>query len=323
MLIGYHSSQEQFHPTLLLECACLAEKLGFDSVMTADHFNPWSERQGHSASTWTWLGAAMQATQKINFGSLAIPGGWRYHPAVLAQSISTLCSMYPGRFTWIAAGSGQALNEQVVARGWPSKEERNKRLREGVRIMRALFRGEMVNDETGLIPVREARLWTRADTYPQIFIPALTEETAKWGAEWADGLITINQDEEKLRAIVKAFRENGGRDRPVYLQLHLSWHPDEDVALENAYDQWRSNALTPELSENLNLPHMYDSMATQVRKEDMHDHVKISADLTQHVRWIREFRELGFDGVYLHNVGRNQEEFLRAFAGEVLPACRR
>ena len=97
-----------------------AEAAGFGAVMTSDHFAPWSERQGNSGNNWAWLGEAMASTS-LPFGSLAIPGGPRYHPAVLAQIIATLSEMFPDRLRWIAAGSGEALNESVVGRGWPEK----------------------------------------------------------------------------------------------------------------------------------------------------------------------------------------------------------
>ena len=81
-----------------------AERAGFGAVMSSEHFHPWSERQGQSGFTLSWLGAAMQATT-LPFGTLAVPGGWRFHPAIVAQAAATLAQMYPGRF-WVSLGSG-------------------------------------------------------------------------------------------------------------------------------------------------------------------------------------------------------------------------
>jgi coenzyme F420-dependent glucose-6-phosphate dehydrogenase len=39
---GYHASHEQFAPSALLRYAELAEKAGFDTVKSSDHFHPWS-----------------------------------------------------------------------------------------------------------------------------------------------------------------------------------------------------------------------------------------------------------------------------------------
>jgi hypothetical protein len=51
--------------------------------------------------------------------------------------------------------------------------------------------------------------------------------------------------------------------------------------------------------------------------------LRVSSDVGRHAEWLAKDLELGFEAVYLHNVGRNQDEFLDAFAARVLPAPRR
>ncbi|MDR6820783.1 alkanesulfonate monooxygenase SsuD/methylene tetrahydromethanopterin reductase-like flavin-dependent oxidoreductase (luciferase family) [Neorhizobium sp. 2083] len=102
MMLGYHASHEQFSPRELLNYVKAAETAGFQAITTSDHIAPWSKRQANAGNNWAWLGAAMMATS-LPFGSLAIPGGWRYHPAVLAHLVATLAEMFPGRLRWIVA----------------------------------------------------------------------------------------------------------------------------------------------------------------------------------------------------------------------------
>ncbi len=45
----------------------------------------------------------------------------------------------------------------------------------------------------------------------------------------------------------------------------------------------------------------------------------ISADPDEHRAYIQKFVDLGFDRIYLHNVGRNQREWIEVFGREVLP----
>jgi hypothetical protein len=45
----------------------------------------------------------------------------------------------------------------------------------------------------------------------------------------------------------------------------------------------------------------------------------MSADLEVHRKQIQKFLDIGFDQIYLHNVGRNQAEWIDAFGREVLP----
>jgi G6PDH family F420-dependent oxidoreductase len=138
-LIGYHCSHEQFPPSELLSHVTLAHRAGFRAAMCSDHFNPWSQRQGHSGFAWSWLGAAMHASP-LPFGVVNAPGQ-RYHPAIVAQAGATLAEMFPGRF-WLALGSGQLLNEHITADAWIPKKERQARLLECVEIIRKLCRGK-------------------------------------------------------------------------------------------------------------------------------------------------------------------------------------
>ena len=53
---------EQFHPTEVLGLAAAAEANGFDGVMAADHFQPWTPRQGEASFVWNVLSALGQTT---------------------------------------------------------------------------------------------------------------------------------------------------------------------------------------------------------------------------------------------------------------------
>jgi probable non-F420 flavinoid oxidoreductase len=315
--IGYHASHEQFTPSELVGYAVAAERAGFSSVMSSDHLAPWSERQSQSGFVWTWLGAAMQATS-IPFGLITVPTGFRYHPVLTAQAAATLAELYPGRFPWMAVGSGQALNEHFTAKRWPPKEERNELLLSGVEIMRALWSGETVSRK-GPIQVDEARLYTLPSQLPRIIAGALSPRTAEWAGSWADGLITVNQPREQLKKMIDAFRKGGGNGKPLYLQVHVSYAASDAEARANAFDQWRSNAITADMAETLRLPAEFDAAAKRVKPDDMDEHVRISSSLSAHIDWLLEDIEMGFDEIYIHNVGRNQTEFIDRYGADVIP----
>jgi len=318
--IGYHASHEQFPPSELLSYVRAAEAAGFEAVMCSDHFAPWSAKhQGQSGFAWSWLGAAM-ATTRVPFGVVTTPVGWRYHPAVIAQAAATLEEMFPGRF-WMALGSGEAMNEHIVGDRWPSKAERNERLLEAVDVMRRLFAGQTVS-RRGHIVVDRARLYTRPEEPPGMIGAALSPPTSALHATWAEGLATINFPREELERIVGAFRENGGARKPVRLQVHLSYAETEAEALRNAMDQWAVNAVPRLLTENLQTTEEYDALYGLVREEDVRKSVFISSDPKEHVRYLEGLMDLGFESVYLHNVGRNQREFIEVFGDEVLPKLR-
>jgi coenzyme F420-dependent glucose-6-phosphate dehydrogenase len=317
-IIGFHASHEQFRPDRLLRLVQAAEQAGFDAAMCSDHWGPWSEEQGESGFAWSWLGAAL-ATTSLPFGVVNAPGQ-RYHPAIIAQAAATLDVMFPDRF-WIAIGSGQLLNEHITGERWPSKPERNERLREAADVMRRLWAGETVS-HAGHVTVSEAKLWTRPPTPPMLVGAAVTPPTAAWVAEWADALITVVQPDEQLDAVVEAFRSNGGEGKPMYLQVHLAYAPTDGEARDAAFGQWRQNTLPNSVMTDLAHPEQIAAAAMHVTPDDLDGAVRISSDLDRHVDWLRGDVERGFDGLYLHEVGPEQERFVEVFGREVLPRLR-
>jgi probable non-F420 flavinoid oxidoreductase len=308
-----HCSHEQIPPSRLLRYVQHAEQAGFDGGMSSDHFAPWSSRQGESGFAWSFLAAAM-ATSSLPFGVVNAPGQ-RYHPAIIAQAAATLCEMFPERL-WIALGSGEASNEHITGERWPPKDVRNARLRECVDVMRALFAGEEVSWD-GHVVVDRARLWTLPVTPPPLLCAAVSEATARWGGEWADGLATVNAPVETLRRLLEAFGE--GRRA---LQVHLSWAPSQEEARRIAYDQWRTNVFDPPVCWDLDMPEAFDKAAAFVRSEDVESKVLISSELSQHVEWLQEYAALGFDEIALHHVGQDLDPFIDAFGEHVLPQLR-
>ena len=319
-IVGYHASHEQFAPSRLRDAIVAAEAAGFQAAMCSDHLAPWSERQGHSGHAWSWLGSAMQAST-IPFGVVTAPGQ-RYHPAIVAQAIATLGELFPGRF-WAALGSGEALNEHVTGDRWPTKSQRDARLMECVDVIRALLRGEEV-DHDGLVRVDRARLWSLPTQAPALFGAAVSEETARRVGAWADGLITVNQPTTVLRRVIDAFRGGGGADKPVAVQVHLSWADDDASALAIAHEQWRNCVFGPDLAWNLESPAQFDEAGRWVRPDDVTRGVLVSADVKRHVEWLQEIADLGADQLYLHQVARGveQERFIEVFADRALPEIR-
>lgn len=310
--IALHCSHEQIPPSRLLKSIVHAEQAGFTGGMSSDHFAPWSERQGESGFAWSFLGAALASTS-LPFGVVNAPGQ-RYHPAIIAQAAASLNEMFPERL-WVALGSGEASNEHITGERWPSKAERNARLRECAEVMRALFAGEEVTHD-GHVRVDRARLWTLPSVAPELLVAAVSEKTAAWGAEWADGFATVNAPVEHLRRMLDAF---GREDCRRVLQVHVSWAPTDEEALAIAHDQWRTNIFDPPVCWDLDTPEAFDAAAAVVRPEDVRKSVLISSDLAQHVAWLQEYAALGFSDIAIHHVGQDLDPFIDAFGAHVLP----
>jgi G6PDH family F420-dependent oxidoreductase len=320
--IGYAAMLEQFGPDEVLDLCAAAEVAGFSGVMAADHFQPWTPQQGQASFVWEVLAIAGVRT-KGDLGPGVTCPSFRMHPAIVAQAAATLEVMYPGR-TWLGLGSGEALNEHVVAGYWPETPERINRMFEAIEIIRKLFSGKDVKHDGRYFKLETTRLWTMPSVPPPIYIATAGPVTAKRAGALADGLITVGAPEGKIEMIFEKCREGcreagNDPDRFKYiLQLHLSWAETDEQAVRNAMEEWPNGGMKFPKAD-IRSPGDFEQMAKLVRPEDFAGRMVMSADLEVHRKQIQKFLDIGFDQIYLHNVGRNQAEWIEAFGREVLP----
>ncbi len=313
--LGYHISHEQFSPAALLQYVVKAEEAGFQFALSSDHFYPWSDVQGQSGFAWSWLGAALARTN-FEMGVINCPYR-RYNPAIIAQATATLLDMFPDRF-WLGSGSGQMLNEGIVGQPWPIKEERNAALKDAVNVMRQLWAGEEVS-YSGHFEVREAKLYTRPPKQPVVVAAAITPATAEFVSSWADALITVIQPMDKLEKMVKVWRNAVGNDKPMHIKIQVSYDPDPNKAKQLAFEQWKTNIFGSDMLAQLRTPKQFEQAAAHVSPDDLEPHVHIGNDPDMFIKKIKEYEELGFEKISIHNVNVNQESFIHFFSQNVLP----
>jgi hypothetical protein len=70
---------------------------------------------------------------------------------------------------------------------------------------------------------------------------------------------------------------------------------------------------------DIRYPEDFEIMAKRVEGKHVKNRVLSSADLDKHVAYLQHFIDLGFDEVYVHNVNRNQEAFIKAYGEKVIP----
>lgn len=324
--IGYAAMLERFHPTEILEFAGLAERSGFRGVMAADHFQPWVPVQGQASFVWNVLSALGQVTAG-DLGTGVTAPTFRWHPAMVAQASATLAALYPGRH-WLGLGSGEAINEHVVGGYWPEAPERINRMFEAVDIIKKLFAsglaGRDVRHEGQFYRLESTRLWTMPAVAPEILVATAGPVAARRAGRTVDGLITEGAALDKVGVLLQRFAEGAreaGRDPATMtrvLRLHLSWAATDEEAMRNAVVEWPNGGMRFARSD-IRSPFELEQMARMVRPEDFEGRMPISADPDVHRAYIQQFLDLGFDRIYLHNVGRNQREWIDLFGRDVLP----
>ena len=167
----------------------------------------------------------MQATS-LPFGVVNAAGD-RYHPAIIAQAAATLAEMFPGRFGSRSA-AGRRSTSTLPARV-ASKTERNARLRECVDVIRALWAGETVSHHGA----RAGRSRPASDRPGEATaFSRCCRQRGDGGLGWNLGR-RFGHDQpangEAREQIIRAFRENGGEGKPLFLQIHVAYGRDEEA----------------------------------------------------------------------------------------------
>jgi coenzyme F420-dependent glucose-6-phosphate dehydrogenase len=326
--IGYAAMLEQFHPTDLLDWCAQAEATGFEAgFMVSEHFHPWTPQQGQSAFAWSFMGALGTRTS-LKFGTAVTCPGFRYHPAVIAHAAATLGAMFPGRF-YLGLGAGEALNEHVIGGEWPEIGIRSAMMFESIEIINKLFTGKVVKHKGEHFTLESARLYTipTDDQRVPVYVATAGPINAKKTGKFADGIITVGAADEKIAMLWGKYEEGAkeaGKDvtsSPKLLQIHVSWARTDEEAVQNAMVEWPNGGM-PFPKQDIKNPEDFAAMAKLVRPEDFKNRVLMTSDLEAHTKHIQHYVDMGFDEVHLHNVGRNQAEFIEVFGREVIPNLR-
>jgi G6PDH family F420-dependent oxidoreductase len=313
--LGYTLSGEEFDAPALVSQAERAERAGFEFASISDHFHPWVDRQGESPFAWGVLGAIAERTERIELMTGVTCPTTRYHPAIVAQAAATAAQLLPGRFS-LGVGSGENLNEHVVGERWPGVVERQARLEEAIEVIRELWTGKLTSHRGEHFTVENARLYSLPEEPPPLLVAVAGESSVALAAASADGLVGT----APVADSVEQFRSEGGEGKPAYGQLHVCWAEDEEEAKRLALEQWPNGAIGGSFFLELTLPAHFEEAAATLDVEDVAESIVCGPDPDRHRAAIQEYVDAGYDHVYVHQVGPDQDGFLDFYEREILPA---
>ncbi|MFC5946768.1 glucose-6-phosphate dehydrogenase (coenzyme-F420) [Pseudonocardia lutea] len=327
--IGYKASAEQFGPRDLVEYAVRAEEVGLDSVWVSDHFLPWRHEGGHAPSALTWMAAVGERTRRVQIGTSVTTPTFRYNPAVMAQTFATMALLYDNRII-LGAGTGEALNEIAVSgMEWPEFKERFARLREAVRLMRALWTDTNVDFEGDYYRLVNASIYDRPEKPVPVYIAAGGPVVARYAGRSGEGFICTSGKgmdlyTEKLIPAVKEGAEKESRsfdDIDRTIEIKLSYDRDADAALENARF-WAPLSLTAEQKHTVDSAEEMERLADELPIEQVAKRWIVASDPDEAVAQIKPYLDAGLNHLVVHGPGHDQERFLTQFAEDVVPKLR-
>jgi G6PDH family F420-dependent oxidoreductase len=311
--IGYALSSEEHAPGDLIANAALAEQGGFEFALISDHFHPWIDRQGQSPFVWGVLGAIANATDRLVVGTGVTCPTMRIHPAIIAHAAATAASLMPGRF-FLGVGTGERLNEHVLGDAWPHWEVRAEMLEEAVGVIRELWTGELTSHHGRHFTVENARIYSLPQELPAIHVAGSGSRMAAVAGRIGNGFIGTGPDKD----VIKAYRDAGGKG-PRFGQVTVCWAETERKARQTAREWWPTVALHGNVSQELALPKDFEDLARIVDEDDVAAEIPCGPKAQPILDAIEAYADAGYDHVYVHQVGPDQEGFLDFAARSLLP----
>ncbi|MDP9021446.1 MAG: TIGR03557 family F420-dependent LLM class oxidoreductase [Actinomycetota bacterium] len=312
--LGYALSCEEHRPSDLVTNARRAEDVGYGFALISDHFHPWLDAQGQSPFVWNVIGAIAQVTDALVVGTGVTCPTMRVHPAIVAQAAATSAAMLPGRF-FLGVGSGERLNEHVTGAAWPATDVRHDMLEEAIEVIRALWTGDVVTHRGRHYTVEDARLYTLPDDPPPLAVAASGPSAAELAGRLGDALVGLAPSSD----VVGTFRQAGGDDKPRYGQITVCWAESEDEAVRTAMEHWPQIGLTSDENTEFRTPKQFEQAVQLVTEDRLTQLVACGPDPERHLEMIDRFSDAGYDHVYLHQVGPDQDGFLRFSERELIP----
>lgn len=316
--IGYALSSEEHLPQDLVHHARRAEEVGFSFALISDHYHPWTYSQGQAPFVWSIIGGIAQVTKQLRLGTGVTCPTVRIHPAIIAQAAATAGAMMPGRF-FLGVGTGEALNEHILGDHWPEHSIRMEMLEEAIAVIRQLWQGGNQSFYGQHYVVENAQIFTLPDELPPIYVAAGGSHAAESAGKIGDGLISTSPEKK----LVQSFEKVGGKGKPRIGQMTVCWAKTEDEAVQTAYKIWPNAGLQGELSQILPTVNHFEQAVGMVTPEMVAKAVICGPDPARHIEKIQAYIDAGFDHVYIHQVGHDQEGFFRFYQKEILPSFQR
>jgi coenzyme F420-dependent glucose-6-phosphate dehydrogenase len=314
MELGYALSSEEHSPADLVRNARLAEDAGFGFGLISDHIHPWVDAQGHSPFVWGVLGAIAQATSEFRIGTGVTCPTIRIHPAIIAHAAATTACLMPGRF-FLGVGTGENLNEHVTGAKWPAPDERLELLEESVEVMRLLWQGGYRTHRGKHYTVENLRIFDLPDEPIDVAVAAMQPNAAEVAGRIGDALVNVAPAPE----IIETFDEAGGSGKPKYGQVTVCWAESKDEAKQTAFDVWPNALVEGSASQELPLPSDFEQLVEKRSPDELEGTLTLGPDPDEYLEALEEYERAGYTHVYVHQVGPDQEGFLKFAKSELFP----
>jgi G6PDH family F420-dependent oxidoreductase len=145
------------------------------------------------------------------------------------------------------------------------------------------------------------------------FGPKAVEDLSRF----ADGFMSTNPDAE----MVSRFKEATG-GKPAQAGCKVAWADTREEGVDHAYRLWPNAGLPGELAQVLPSVRHFEQASSLVTRDAIAESAVAGRDPDEHLAQLREYRDAGFDEVYVANMGPHYREMIEAYGHDVLPTMR-
>ena len=177
--------------------------------------------------------------------------------------------------------------------------------------------GELSSHHGKHYTVENARIYTLPEEPPPIMVAASGPKSVDLAGRIGDGLIGLAPDEK----ITNGFDEAGGAASRATARCTFAGRRTR-ARRGGPHKWWPNTAVPSKLNWELPLPSHFEAAVESVEEDDVAESVICGPDPDGYRKAIQEFVGAGYDHVYLHQIGPDQEGFLRFYERELQPALR-
>jgi len=140
-------------------------------------------------------------------------------------------------------------------------------------------------------------------------------QAAELAGTIGDALVNVAPKQE----IVKKFEEAGGNGKPKYGQVTVCWAKSKDEAKKTAFENWPNILVEGAASQELPLPEHFEQLVEDREPDDLDGTLPLGPDSDEYLEELGKYDKAGYTHVAIHQIGSDQQGFLRFAQQELLP----
>jgi coenzyme F420-dependent glucose-6-phosphate dehydrogenase len=118
---------------------------------------------------------------------------------------------------------------------------------------------------------------------------------------------------------VKAFEAAGGSDKPRYAMVKVCWADSQEEAKETVKHWWPTSLVSGRLHSDLPTPKHFEDVVEAMGEPKIPEDTVVGPNPNSYLDAIETLQENGYDHIYLHQIGPDQEGFFKFFQNELMP----